>query len=131
MSYVCQGDPFTNRVTAESVGTAYPAIPETRLGTFAVPVPPLPEQTAIASYLDSAIADIDAAISHADRAIRLLREYRTRLIADVVTGKLDVREAAAELPELNPVAVGAGTDTIQAGSISQSPETTSRKEGDP
>jgi len=31
--------------------------------------------------------------------IKLLREYRTRLIADVVTGKLDVREAAARLPE--------------------------------
>ena len=31
--------------------------------------------------------------------IELLQEYRTRLIADVVTGKLDVREAAAELPE--------------------------------
>ena len=29
----------------------------------------------------------------------LLREYRTRLIADVVTGKLDVREAAARLPD--------------------------------
>ena len=33
------------------------------------------------------------------REIDLLREYRTRLIADVVTGKLDVREAAAKLPE--------------------------------
>ena len=33
------------------------------------------------------------------RGDRLLREYRTRLIADVVTGKLDVREAAARLPE--------------------------------
>ena len=31
--------------------------------------------------------------------IDLLREYRTRLIADVVTGKLDVREAAARLPD--------------------------------
>jgi type I restriction enzyme S subunit len=31
--------------------------------------------------------------------IALLREYRTRLIADVVTGKLDVREAAAGLPD--------------------------------
>ena len=29
----------------------------------------------------------------------LLREYRTRLIADVVTGKLDAREAAARLPD--------------------------------
>lgn len=35
----------------------------------------------------------------AHREIELLREYRTRLIADVVTGKLDVREAAARLPQ--------------------------------
>ena len=38
----------------------------------------------------------------AQRQIELLREYRTRLIADVVTGKLDVREAAANLPEMDP-----------------------------
>ena len=36
---------------------------------------------------------------HAEREISLLREYRTRLIADVVTGKLDVREAAVRLPD--------------------------------
>ena len=40
--------------------------------------------------------------------LELLREYRTRLITDVVTGKLDVREAAAKLPELAPVAGGEG-----------------------
>jgi len=34
------------------------------------------------------------------REIELLREYRTRLIADVVTGKLDVRDAAARLPQV-------------------------------
>lgn len=34
--------------------------------------------------------------------IALLREYRTRLTADVVTGKLDVRAAAAKLPEQVP-----------------------------
>ena len=38
-------------------------------------------------------------ITRARRQIDLLREYRTRLIAAVVTGKLDVREAAANLPE--------------------------------
>ena len=64
-----------------------------------VPVPPLPEQAAIACYLDKATADIDAAIDRDRRLIELLSEYRTRLIADVVTGKLDVREAAASLPE--------------------------------
>ena len=40
-----------------------------------------------------------SAISRLEREIDLLREYRTRLVADVVTGKLDVREAAAWLPE--------------------------------
>lgn len=40
-----------------------------------------------------------AAIKQANREITLLREYRTRLIADLVTGKLDVREAASQLPD--------------------------------
>jgi type I restriction enzyme S subunit len=62
-------------------------------------IPPLDEQTAIISYLDNATSHITSAIDHATREISLLREYRTRLIADVVTGKLDVREAAANLPE--------------------------------
>ena len=43
--------------------------------------------------------EIDRAAQGAHREISLLREYRTRLIADVVTGKLDVREVAANLPE--------------------------------
>ena len=63
-----------------------------------VPCPPLPEQSQIIRYLDKAIADIDAAIDRARREIELLSEYRTRLIADVVTGKVDVREAA-QLPD--------------------------------
>jgi type I restriction enzyme S subunit len=39
------------------------------------------------------------AIAAARKEIRLLHEYRTRLISDVVTGKLDVREAAARLSD--------------------------------
>ena len=67
------------------------------LQNFPVALPPLSEQAAIVSYLDKATADIDAAIDRARREIELLGEYRTRLIADVVTGKVDVREAAGEL----------------------------------
>ena len=48
---------------------------------------------------DNATADIDADIARARRQLELLSEYRTRLIADVVTGKLDVSEAAAQLPD--------------------------------
>jgi type I restriction enzyme S subunit len=39
------------------------------------------------------------AIARTEREIALMQEYRTRLTADLVTGKLDVREAAAKLPE--------------------------------
>ena len=66
---------------------------------FKVFVPPLPEQTAIVEHLDRATAAIDDAISRARRQIELLREYRMRLIADVVTGKLDVRQTTANLPD--------------------------------
>ena len=67
-----------------------------------LPLPPLGEQRAIARYIDQATASIDFAIDRARHEIELLREYRTRLIADVVTGKLDVREVAANLPEVAP-----------------------------
>ena len=99
VSYLAQSNAFTDRVTAESVGIAYPAIAESRLSSFHVCVPPLPEQVAIVEYLDKATAEIDAAIARARRHVELLREYRTRLIADVVTGKLDMREAAMVLSE--------------------------------
>ena len=68
----------------------------------AIPLPPVEEQAAIVAHLDKLTSDIDAAIADTRREIELLEEYRTRLIADVVTGKLDVREAAANLPDVNP-----------------------------
>ena len=61
--------------------------------------PPIEEQVAIVEYLGRATANIDTAIIRTRRQTDLMQEYRTRLIADVVTGKLDVREAAAQLPD--------------------------------
>ena len=66
--------------------------------SVAVPVPPLDEQGLICSFLDSEVAKFDAAIQILHREIELLREHRTRLTTDVVTGRLDVRAAAAHLP---------------------------------
>ena len=62
--------------------------------------PPFDEQIAIVEYLDKATADIDTAIDRSNRQIELMQEYRTRLIADVVTGKLDVRGAVADEIEM-------------------------------
>ena len=64
-----------------------------------VPFPPLEERQSILRYVEDTTAPINSAIVRAHRQIELLQEYRTRLIADVVTGKLDVREAAARLPD--------------------------------
>lgn len=66
-----------------------------------VPLPrlPLEEQAAIADFLDTETLELDGAVRRIQRELQLIQEYRTRLIADVVTGKLDVREAAAALPD--------------------------------
>ena len=57
------------------------------------------EQEEIVAFIYSETAGLTIAKSRLEREIDLLREYRTRLVADVVTGKLNVREAAARLPE--------------------------------
>ena len=87
------------QLTFLSNATTIDVIYSGTLANIIVPVPPLSEQRAIVEYLDKATADIDEAIARARRQIELLEEYRTRLIADVVTGKLDVRAAAAQLPD--------------------------------
>jgi len=60
-------------------------------------MPPVGEQKAIVAFAERATAQLQEAIKSALREIALLGDFRTRLIADVVTGKLDVREAAARL----------------------------------
>ena len=67
------------------------------------PCPPLDEQIHIANAISRNASSMESGIHHVQREIDLLREYRTRRIADVVTGKHDVREAAAALPEVDPL----------------------------
>ena len=61
-----------------------------------IPIPSNAEQKAIVDYLEKATTGIDTAIGLARRQIGLFREYRTRLIADVVTGKVDVRDVVID-----------------------------------
>ncbi|OHX36946.1 restriction endonuclease subunit S [Methylomonas sp. LWB] len=92
LSYVIQSTPFVNRVTANSIGIAYPAIAETVLGRFPVALPStLAEQQTIVAHIKAEGEPLDRAIEQAMAEIKLMREYRDRLIADVVTGQIDVR----------------------------------------
>jgi type I restriction enzyme S subunit len=70
-----------------------------------LPVPPLDEQKEIMSTMTVETAVLNTAIARTEREIALMQEYRTRLTADLVTGKLDVREAAAHLPAAPTAAV--------------------------
>ena len=81
---------FTSTINQLTLGILY---------NMKIPFPPIEERQSIMQYLEEASGPINAAITRARRQIELLQEYRTRLITDVVTGKVDVREAASQLPE--------------------------------
>jgi len=61
---------------------------------------PRNEQKEIVAFIMSETSLLNTAIARTEREIALMQEYRTRLTADVVTGKLDVRPAAANLPDV-------------------------------
>jgi type I restriction enzyme S subunit len=80
-------------------GISVPHLSPQQIKNFRVALPPIEEQRNIVAELMEQTYELDSAIASNEQEIALLREYRTRLIADVVTGKLDVREMAKELPE--------------------------------
>ena len=69
------------------------------LNDMKTPLPPPHERETIVAYLDQATARFDKSMIQTKHQINLLNEYRTRLIADVVTGQIDVRGAAVVVPE--------------------------------
>lgn len=83
----------------ESKGSILEHITKERiLGRF-LPLPPPDEQRNLLHSIAGQVSDVERTINLTLRKIDLLREYRTRLITDVVMGKLDVREVAATLHE--------------------------------
>ena len=80
-------------------GGGQPNLNQELLKSIRIPTPPLDEQDELIQYLDEMTDHIQNAKLQAGSQIKLMNEYRTRLIADVVTGQLDVREDAIELPD--------------------------------
>jgi len=70
-----------------------------QLGQIPLVVPPFEEQSSIVAYCAEATSNLERTVGNVQRQVALLREYRTHLVADVVTGKLDVREVVARLPD--------------------------------
>lgn len=68
-------------------------LPQASMKSFRITVPPLNEQTAIATFLEAETSTLDTLTAKATRAIELLKERRSALISAAVTGKIDVRQA--------------------------------------
>ena len=94
-----RGKSFSDYLAPIFTGISVPHLSPEQIGRFRFALPSLAEQEKILEQLRPSIGAIRSAMDRALSQILLLREYRTRLIADVVTGKLDVREAAASLLE--------------------------------
>ncbi|MBI3424259.1 MAG: restriction endonuclease subunit S [Acidobacteria bacterium] len=71
---------------------------------------PFEEQSQIVEFIEGETSSIKTAIARTEREIALMQEYRTRLTADIVTGKLDVRVAAAKLPQTEDEPIPADLD---------------------
>lgn len=99
VALVLQGPIGKRNVERYVKGAAQPGLNLEHVRIFLLPSPPLSEQLRIVEATKRELDSFDRASSRLKREIELLREYRTRLVADVVTGKLDVREAAARLPD--------------------------------
>lgn len=83
-----------------SVGATMDNLNAGMVGRLRFPLPSIEEQAEILKFIGIESTKNKAAISVTEREIALMQEYRTRLTADIVTGNLDVREAAAKLPDL-------------------------------
>ena len=73
-------------------GSAQPKLSQENLSRVQLPVPPLEEQQAVASYLDEKCSEIDNLIAVKQQKIEKLKDYKKSVIYEAVTGKTDLRE---------------------------------------
>lgn len=90
--YVIQASFFYDQILLRVTGTAQFNVSSEQVESSIVAFPPLPEQRAIAAYLDRETTRIDTLVKKVKKSTILLREYRTSLISAAVTGKIDVRK---------------------------------------
>ena len=93
------GKSFADYLEPLFTGISVPHVSPEQIKSYRIALPNTREQTEIVDHFMTVSRSIQLETDQARRQLELIKEYRTRLIADVVTGKLDVREAAAHLPD--------------------------------
>lgn len=99
LHYLIQTEVFSAQVMLKATGTAQMNVSTGQVQSVFCPVPQVEEQLLVLQHLDAATKQFDHALLRIKREIENMQEYHTRLIADVVTGAVDVRAAAQAPPE--------------------------------
>jgi type I restriction enzyme S subunit len=86
-SYI-QSDRFINEVIIRSKGISYPAINPSDLGSIEIVYPKINEQDDIEKYLDEKVSGTNEILLKIEDSIRILKEFKSSLISNVVTGKV-------------------------------------------
>jgi type I restriction enzyme S subunit len=87
------GGPASEYIKLLSFGSTVPHFNMADIKNIPILHPSISEQQAIVNYIDDETSNLDDATSKAEKQIKLLQEYRTALISEAVTGKIDLREA--------------------------------------
>jgi type I restriction enzyme S subunit len=93
LTYQLRSDCVLHQLENFMVGSTFRRINVADIKALLICYPPIAEQQIIAEYLDQETEKVNTVIAQAEREIELMQEYRTTLISDVVTGKVDVRES--------------------------------------
>lgn len=92
IQFAMLSDCVINSIVANSYGVNYPAITANKLMKLSIPVPPPSEQQAIVDYIEAKLSKIDSCMADFQAEIDYLKEFKQRLISDVVTGQICVAE---------------------------------------
>lgn len=90
LHYFLLSSPFQNMVGFLKNGMGVPHLTQENMKAVLLPLPPLPEQHSIATYLDTKTADIDSLIALKQQKITELKDYKKSIIYECVTGKKEV-----------------------------------------
>ena len=92
LKYSLDSTYLQEQMNAAMAGSALRRITIAKICELISLIPPLDEQESIASYLDNKVGQIDAAIEETKQMLEDLKAYRSAVISEAVTGKIDLRE---------------------------------------
>ena len=89
LAYLFSTQEWRTQIQQRVSGVKVNSITRSLLNDSLLIVPPIPEQTAIADFLDTKCAEIDGLLVDLDKEVKILTEYKKSIIAETVTHGLN------------------------------------------